>query len=89
MLWDQPCMADCNNFTLRRCFPLLVGLAKRGPRQNLLAMFWWGERSAHVAFMSPSDIRCDRGAASERKRKKERTVDALALGGEEGRGKLR
>ena len=25
----------------------------------------------------------------ERKRKKERTVDALALGGEEGRGKLR
>ena len=26
---------------------------------------------------------------SHRKRKKERTVDALALGGEEGRGKLR
>ena len=25
----------------------------------------------------------------ERKRKQERTVDALALGGEEGRGKLR
>ena len=25
----------------------------------------------------------------ERKRKKERTVDALALGGDEGRGKLR
>ena len=25
----------------------------------------------------------------QRKRKKERTVDALALGGEEGRGKLR
>ena len=26
---------------------------------------------------------------SHRKRKKERTVDALALGGDEGRGKLR
>ena len=28
-------------------------------------------------------------SASEKKKKKERTVDALALGGDEGRGKLR
>ena len=60
-------------------------VAFRGPRRNLLR---WGERSAHFAQTAQRFL-CESGAASDRKRKKERTVDALALGGDEGRGKLR
>ena len=36
-----------------------------------------------------STINCQLITISHRKRKQERTVDALALGGDEGRGKLR
>ena len=43
----------------------------------------------HVASSSGFTASHASVSVSERKRKKERTVDALALGGEEGRGKLR
>ena len=51
---------------------------------------FWGERSAQVVFNDASSIiRTILLPQAKRKRKKERTVDALALGGDEGRGKLR
>ena len=68
-------------------FSPLVGLAKRGPRHNGCCGGESGLPTSPLCRPAASDATVVQQA--NRKRKKERTVDALALGGDEGRGKLR